>query len=198
MTRFCGIYVHLPVRSKCRKLLRKILGIPELNKTWPYSQVQREYDQYYAGDRIYCSIRSRDLHITSADIYSIQDMPFRPYVPPTPKSGESYPTTPGQLQPGSLVLSAVLGTLENQTEARVAQHRQSNPPAKETSIALPLRWDGLTTPHSFPHTLHLTLNYHLAPDFDYFTVATNLTIRFNSAAVQLSPHLRRSLLLHSR
>lgn len=51
---------------------------------------------------------------------------------------------------------------------------------------------------SFSHTLHLTLNYHLAPDFDYFTVATNLTIRFNSAAVQLSPHLRRSLLLHSR
>ncbi|KAI6869913.1 hypothetical protein KC343_g8386 [Hortaea werneckii] len=86
MTRFCGIYVHLPVRSKCRKLLRKILGIPELNMTPQYAMAQREYDNFYAGDRIYCSIRSRDLHITSAEIYSIRDMPFRPYVPPTPKS----------------------------------------------------------------------------------------------------------------
>ncbi|KAI7481015.1 hypothetical protein KC351_g6646 [Hortaea werneckii] len=86
MTRFCGIYVHLPVRSKCRKLLRKILGMPELNMTPQGAMAQREYDQYYTADRIYCSIRSRDLHITSAEIYSIRDMPFRPYVPPKRKS----------------------------------------------------------------------------------------------------------------
>ncbi|RMX74707.1 hypothetical protein D0869_12329 [Hortaea werneckii] len=156
MTRFCGIYVHLPVRSKLRKVLRKITGRPEPTKTEQIFKFQQQSDRYYAPDRIYCSYRSDCLHITSADRYSIRDMPFRPFVPPKPKS---------QLQPGSLVLSAVLGTLENQTGARVAQHRQSNPPAKETFIALPLRWDGLTTPHSFPHTLDLTLNYHLVPDF---------------------------------
>ncbi|RMY74626.1 hypothetical protein D0862_14084 [Hortaea werneckii] len=86
MTRFCGIYVHLPVRSKLRKVLRKITGRPEPSKTEQIFKFQQQSDRYYAPDRIYCSYRSDCLHITSADKYSIRDMPFRPFVLQTPKS----------------------------------------------------------------------------------------------------------------